>query len=321
MAFPAQIQGSARLRPGSAALRTGTGPGARHAPVHYLVPMARSELLTRTCTALVGIPLLLFVFWRGGDWLIGAVLAICLLAFHELNTLYRAKGIGHSWWLVLAYVVLSPLTAGLPHSSGRHLTQGGVDFLHFWGGLTFLWLLILLLREMFSRREEVMASIGASVLIGVLSTLPFVPLVALDRGLDPHLRPFVMICLLLCTWATDTFAYFGGRLLGRHKLFERASPKKTVEGFLCGLAGSLLVGWAWAAVMDPDFLAAGLRIGLLMGLLGPAGDLLESRLKRDAGVKDSARMLPGHGGVLDRFDTWIFAAPALFLVAWLGWLG
>jgi phosphatidate cytidylyltransferase len=176
------------------------------------------------------------------------------------------------------------------------------------------------MREMFSRREEVMASIGASVLIGVLSTLPFVPLVALDRHLAPEVRPLVMVTLLVCTWSTDTFAYFGGRMFGRHKLFERASPKKTVEGFLCGLAGALAMGALVAALWQPTRINVGLFIGLLVGLLGPAGDLLESRLKRDAGVKDSARMLPGHGGVLDRFDTWIFAAPALYLVAWLGWL-
>ncbi|MFA7331353.1 MAG: phosphatidate cytidylyltransferase [Candidatus Delongbacteria bacterium] len=282
--------------------------------------MALSELQTRVLTALAGIPVLLAVFWLGGPVLSCAVLVICLLAFRELNSLYQAKGVGHSWWLVLAYVVLAPLTAGLPHSVDRHLTRGGVDFLHFWGGLTFIWLLILLLREMFSRREEVLASIGASVLIGLLSTLPFVPLVALDRQLSPGTRSAVMLGLLLCTWATDTFAYFGGRLFGRHKLFERASPKKTVEGFLCGLAGSLAVGAGSGLLCPQGRLGQGLLIGALVGLLGPAGDLLESRLKRDAGVKDSARMLPGHGGVLDRFDTWIFAAPALYLVAWLGWL-
>jgi phosphatidate cytidylyltransferase len=268
------------------------------------------------------VPILVAVFWFGGLALRAAVLAICLLAFREMNAFYRSKGVGHSVWLVLPYVVLLPLTAGLPHGEGRRLAAGGADFLHLWGGLTFFWLLVLLLRELFSRREAILSSIGASVLIGVLSTLPFTALVALDQVLEPGgTRRRVMLGLLLATWAADTFAYFGGRLLGRHKLFERASPKKTVEGFLCGLAGACLTGWAAGLLLPPADGLAGAGLGLLVGLLGPAGDLLESRLKRDAGVKDSARVLPGHGGVLDRFDTWIFAAPAAYLLAWLGWLG
>ena len=281
--------------------------------------MASTELRTRVLTSLAGVPLLLAVFWIGGELLTAFVTVICLLAFREMNSFYRSKGVGHSLWLVFPYVAALPLCAGLPHDQGRHLAEGGVDFLHLWGGLTFLWLLTLFMRELFSRREAILSSIGASVLIGVLSTLPFVSLIALDRlsGLGEQ-RRLVMLSFLLATWATDTFAYFGGRWLGRHKLFERASPKKTVEGFLCGLAGACLTGALTGALIPPGHLAAGLRIGLLVGLLGPAGDLLESRLKRDAGVKDSAQVLPGHGGVLDRFDSWIFAAPLAYLLAWLG---
>ncbi|MDP2362121.1 MAG: phosphatidate cytidylyltransferase [bacterium] len=275
--------------------------------------MATSDLKTRVLTSLVGIPLLLLVFWQGGLPLTVLVLAICLFSFYEMHRLYRSKGVGHSIWLVLPYVVCLPIGAS-------RLFDGRADFLHFWGGLTFVWLLLLLLRELFSRREQILSSIGAAVLIGMISTLPFASLIALDQALPEERRRALMLAFLLCTWATDTFAYFGGRWLGRHKLFERASPKKTVEGFLAGLIGAVAVGGAVGGLAGPGLLAQGLGIGLLLGVLGPAGDLLESRLKRDAGVKDSARFLPGHGGVLDRFDSWIFCAPAGYLLAWLGWL-
>jgi len=300
-------------------------PGSRRDPRagnHYVAAMASSELRTRILTSLAGAPVLLAVVWLGGWWLTALVTAICLLAFREMHSFYRSKGVGHSVRLVLPYVASLPLAAGLPHDLDRHLTRGGVDFFHIWGGITILWLLLLFLRELFSRREQILSSIGAAVLIGVLSTLPFVSLVALDGQLAEDRRPALMLTFLLATWAADTFAYFGGRLLGRHKLFARASPKKTVEGFLAGVAGAAGTGWLAARLLEgPDLAGQGLLLGLLLGLLGPAGDLLESRLKRDAGVKDSARVLPGHGGVLDRFDSWIFCAPAAYLLAWLGWLG
>jgi phosphatidate cytidylyltransferase len=283
--------------------------------------MATSELRNRILTSLAGVPLLVGVFWQGGWVLALFVLLLSLLALRELTFFYRAKGVGHSQAFVLPYALALPLCAGLPHGTHLHLTRGGVDFFHVWGGLTVLWLMALLLRELFSSREQILASIGASLLAGILATLPFVSLVALDQVLPVSSRQPLMLSFLLATWATDTFAYFGGRFLGKHKLFERASPKKTVEGFLVGLLGACLVGAGAAHALGDGLMLDGLALGLLMGLAGPAGDLLESRLKRDAGLKDSANVLPGHGGVLDRFDSWIFSAPLAYLLAWLGWVG
>lgn len=283
--------------------------------------MATSELRTRILTSLAGVPVLVGLFWLGSWPLTLFVVVISQLALRELNSFYRSKGVGHSLAFVLPYVLLLPLCVGLPHGTHLSLTQGGVDFFHVWGGLTVLWLLVLFLRELFSTREQILASIGASLLIGLLATLPFVSLVAMDQALPESSRRALMLSFLLSTWATDTFAYFGGRLFGRHKLFERASPKKTVEGFLAGLVGACLVGTLAARWLGDGLMLDGLVLGLLLGVSGPAGDLLESRMKRDAGLKDSAKVLPGHGGVLDRFDSWIFSAPLAFLMVWLGWLG
>ncbi len=122
--------------------------------------------------------------------------------------------------------------------------------------------------------------------------------------------------LLTCTavWAGDSFAYYGGRLFGKHKLAPRVSPKKTWEGALAGVLGSLAAGVVASAAYFQELpVFHALAICALVSVAGPLGDLFESALKRGAGVKDSSSLLPGHGGVLDRLDSLLFAAPAVFL--------
>jgi phosphatidate cytidylyltransferase len=124
--------------------------------------------------------------------------------------------------------------------------------------------------------------------------------------------------LLACalTWGGDTGAYFAGRFLGRHKLYPRISPAKTWEGFAGGMATS--VGMAFgvrAFALDALTTTDCLALGVLGGLAGPAGDLVESMIKRSFGVKDSGQILPGHGGMLDRVDALMFNAPVVYLYA------
>jgi phosphatidate cytidylyltransferase len=125
-----------------------------------------------------------------------------------------------------------------------------------------------------------------------------------------------IILALTVTWANDTGAYFSGRALGRHKLFPRISPSKTWEGAIGGtcasIAGALVVAYVWLHQL-PLWGAA--LIGLGAAVLGPLGDLSESMLKRAYGAKDSGRMLPGHGGMLDRIDALLFNAPFVLLCA------
>ena len=113
-------------------------------------------------------------------------------------------------------------------------------------------------------------------------------------------------------WAGDTLAYFGGRLLGRHKMAPATSPGKTWEGFLFGTAATVFV--SFVALYKQHFLSISqsIALGAILALAGPLGDLFESLLKRDAGVKDSGHLLGGHGGMLDRLDAFLFAAPAAY---------
>ena len=119
---------------------------------------------------------------------------------------------------------------------------------------------------------------------------------------------------LVITWLNDTMAYFAGRFLGRRKLYPAVSPNKTWEGFLGGLLGSVVGLFILRAVAFPVLTVVDcLVLGVLGGLLGPMGDLCESMLKRAYGVKDSSRLVPGHGGMLDRIDALLFNAPLVFL--------
>jgi len=120
------------------------------------------------------------------------------------------------------------------------------------------------------------------------------------------------VTVLLAVWAGDTFAYFAGRLIGRHKMAPAMSPGKTWEGFVFGSAATIFV--AFVALYKQDFLtiAQSIVLGVVLAVTGPMGDLFESLLKRDAGVKDSGSLLGAHGGMLDRLDAFLFAAPAAY---------
>jgi phosphatidate cytidylyltransferase len=124
----------------------------------------------------------------------------------------------------------------------------------------------------------------------------------------------VVFAVLLTVWASDTFAYFGGRVLGRHRLAPTLSPGKTWEGFVIGSIVGIFVAFVALYSERDRYLVMwqAVVLGLVVVLAAAAGDLFESMLKRDMQVKDTGRLLGGHGGILDRIDALLFAAPAAF---------
>ncbi|MBI4238475.1 MAG: phosphatidate cytidylyltransferase [Deltaproteobacteria bacterium] len=152
-----------------------------------------------------------------------------------------------------------------------------------------------------------------SIYIG--STLPYLSwLRALDHGRALVAMTLAMVAL------SDSAAFAVGRTLGRRKLAPLTSPNKTLEGFIAGFAGSIVGMLGCRALWWPEFpLLAAVQLGLVIGLVAPIGDLIESAVKRGAHVKDSGQMLPGHGGMLDRCDAYLFSAPIVYyFVTWLG---
>lgn len=149
--------------------------------------------------------------------------------------------------------------------------------------------------------------------------LPFIFITKISFGVNDY-NPKIIIGLFILIWTNDTFAYIIGKSIGRTKLFERISPKKTVEGFLGGIIFAVLAGYLiskYYIKANPEFSARSIiiwtSIAVIVGIAGTIGDLIESKFKRIAGVKDSGSIMPGHGGILDRLDSVIFVAPIIFL--------
>ena len=135
-------------------------------------------------------------------------------------------------------------------------------------------------------------------------------------GLALTSHPLLILMLCVVVFAGDTGAFFAGRALGRHKLYEKISPKKTIEGAIGGLVASVAGALALTAIPELQLsMPTVIVLALAGGILGIVGDLVESALKRSCGVKDSGTILPGHGGILDRLDAFIFAMPLFAIVA------
>lgn len=150
-------------------------------------------------------------------------------------------------------------------------------------------------------------------------TLPFVFIVKISFGTNDY-NPKIIIGLFILIWTNDTFAYLVGKSIGKHKLFERVSPKKTIEGFLGGAVFAAFAGFLISKFYiqpNPAFSSKSILIwtiiALIVSVFGTIGDLIESKFKRIAGVKDSGSIMPGHGGILDRLDSVIFVAPIIYL--------
>ena len=176
-----------------------------------------------------------------------------------------------------------------------------------------LLLLMFFILELFRNREEPVRNVSFSILSIVYVTLPFASLNFFFnsdfKGTDA--RYYIILGYFLLLWAHDIFAYLTGLAVGKHKLFERISPKKTWEGSLGGVAFSLLLAWGLSFFFHDLDRLEWMGMALVIAVFGTLGDLSESMLKRKYAVKDSGTILPGHGGILDRFDAMMFSAPAV----------
>jgi phosphatidate cytidylyltransferase len=264
-------------------------------------------LKQRVISAIVLIPIVAVLAWLGGWWMTGFVAIYAGVTAWELFRMLAR--------LAFARPVMGlgvPMTALL-------VLEGGMaqDPIRLQALLT-IFILIGLVTALFLNRPnaptDMLITLGGAFFLGM--SLRFL---ALLRNRPEGL--WWLILTAVTVWVVDSGAYFTGRAIGKHKFWPRISPKKTWEGFFGGLIAGAIVAALMAQFMVPGVRwQQGVMLGAVIGAVGPLGDLSESLFKRQSGVKDSSNLIPGHGGFFDRIDSFIFAAPVVFLILqFAGW--
>jgi phosphatidate cytidylyltransferase len=280
----------------------------------------------RIASAIVAIALALVAILIGGWYFTLGISAIVFLGQLEYFQLVRAKGIAPagkttlvlSQLLLLVATVAPPLTDAIFPLTGALICfyllfqpklatiadiSTSILGLFYGGYLPSYWV----------RLRVGLAQIPATIDVASnnLPLMGYWP----DSWSQPKLFPFALTVTFLafgCIWAADIGAYIMGKWLGRTRLSD-ISPKKTVEGAIFGILGSIIVAEIGAWYLDwPYWELTGALLGVLIGIVSLLGDLTESMMKRDAGVKDSGQLIPGHGGILDRTDSYVFTAPLVY---------
>lgn len=294
-------------------------------------------MLKRIATAVVLIPIVLVLILRAPVPVLAVVAGIvALLTIHEFLKLTEAYGVQPLTWPTYLFTGLLFLILAVSTGGETPLLSTG-KFLVAMGFTAAIAPFIFLTRAM--RDEPLRAGYPAAAASVFAFTYIALPMAMLVQLRQQWAGAFYLLYLLLVVWAGDIFAYFVGKSMGRHLMASRISPKKTWEGAAASVIASVGVGWLlfhYAQPLSSTLLRAGLiaRRDGLFGLEQPAmapvivltiilnvaaqlGDLVESLIKRGAGVKDSGAILPGHGGMLDRIDALLFAAPVLwYYAAW-----
>lgn len=268
----------------------------------------RSIGVIRLLTALIGGPVVLVAAYLGGPWFAGLVLVIGIVAMLEVAVLFATADakpflpisvilsilvVARYWipnWEIAATLIITGTIAAMPFVRGKRVPERAATT--FFVVLYPVWLLSFLLNIRFG--------------------------VGIDRPDGLLMRMTVLVFFLV--WANDTFAYYSGKAFGSTPFFATVSPKKTWEGFFGGLVGTVLVGVLAKAfgLIDLSWIESTFLI-VICSVGGPVGDLVESKMKRSFDVKDSGALLPGHGGMLDRFDASLICGPIVWIYLSFVW--
>jgi len=265
--------------------------------------MQFSELAKRLVVAFVGIPVIFALIYFGQMYFFAFSAFVVLMALWEYYGLAEKKGqhpnkpLGLIGGMLLGIILYWQLPVTI-----------------FLITLVIATVLVELFREKTQPMLNMAVTVGGIFYIGLFYAMMLIRQLPAMRGMDSKTGAWLIYMIFIAIWACDTAAYGFGSWLGKHKLFPRISPNKTWEGAIAGLLTGIATTVSIQILFIPQLrLLDAFIIGIIVGVGGQLGDLVESMFKRDAGVKDSSALLPGHGGVLDRFDSPMIAAPLVYL--------
>ncbi len=265
---------------------------------------------TRLVSGIVLLALIILGGILGGWFLFGLVLLISVIGYSEFVRVFGVQGniLGISGLFVSALLVF------LTGMGGQEIFGGILIPLVFLPVLFLVYFLFLMAVYVFTfpryRTEEIMAAFFGVVYVPLM--LSFLYLIRMSDLFQDGMSLYFLI--FLCSWGCDTCAYAVGMMIGKHKLAPVLSPKKSVEGAIGGVAGAALLGFLYGKLFT-DFAGVCALICVVGAVISQVGDLAASAIKRNHEIKDYGHLIPGHGGILDRFDSVIFTAPVIFIMA------
>lgn len=285
-----------------------------------------SNLTQRILVAVISIPIIVYLIFFKPFGFLGLLLIVALLALHEFYGLAKAKGFYSQVNIGMV------LTALIVLSFARFQIVHVAQFLHLHLSLALLTIYLLPLimiagviavftSELFKGYPnpfvQVSLSLAGAIYVGFgLGAFFGIREALITQNATGTSAAFFIVTILASIWICDSAAFAVGRKMGRNKIAERVSPNKTWEGGIAGLIAAILT-WIIAISFIDDLkevsIVTAIAMGIIVGIFGQIGDFAESMLKRDAGVKDSSTLIPGHGGVLDRIDSILFVAPLAYL--------
>ncbi len=263
-------------------------------------------MIERLLTVLVAVPAIFACTYFGGLWFFGLVAVLAAVSINEFYNLMKKKGFNPYYTLgnVFSLAIIIFVHNTIKHPSWEPASAAI---------LTAAVLCCFCAGIFIKRSAQATANISIT-LLGILYIGWLFSYLVLLRALTPN-GEFLFL-LMFAVWTADTLAYFAGKFFGRRQLSPYISPKKTIEGAVAGFFGAVIAAVAFGMIYEqtfyPGHILHYLIIGGFVGIAGQLSDLSESLIKRDAGAKDSSNIVPGHGGVLDRMDSFIFTGPLLY---------